>query len=163
MPTYQVTIGQREYRVQIADGAPILNGEVIPCQLTSLNGNGMHQLSRGHQSVEIYLSTLSHGIIEAYVEGRRIVAQVGPAQRRPHRTVAAVDPGSLLAPMPGLIAEVLVQEGESVESGQVIAVEESMKMQMQLRAPCAGHISHIAARPGAQVDKGSLVLRIVPA
>ena len=163
MPTYHVTIGLREYQVQIADGAPILDGKAMPCQLASINGNGMHQLSRGNKSVEIYLNPLSDGTVEAYLDGRRIVAQVGTAARRMRGNTTTERPGELLAPMPGLIAEVLVQEGESVEGGQVIAVEESMKMQMQLRAPCAGHISRIAALPGAQVDKGSLVLRIAPA
>jgi len=49
-----------------------------------------------------------------------------------------------------------------VESGQVVMVEESMKMQMQLRAPVAGRVEKIAVKPGAQVEKGALLIKIVP-
>jgi biotin carboxyl carrier protein len=65
--------------------------------------------------------------------------------------------------MPGLIVEVLTQEGETVQAGQVIVVEESMKMQMQLRAPCTGRVEKIALRTGVQVEKGTLLVKIAEA
>lgn len=80
--------------------------------------------------------------------------------RRAHRDSAAAKQGDLLAPMPGLIAEVLVEEGQAVESGQVLLIQESMKMQMQLRAPCAGQVARLAAQPGRQVEKGTLLVSI---
>jgi biotin carboxyl carrier protein len=160
MSTYYVTIGQREYQVQIAEGLPKLNGEVVACHLTSLNGQGMHQLNRDNQSLEVYLSALPNGLYEAFVAGRRVVARVGPAHGNQRRGVAAPGLGNLLAPMPGLIVEVLTQEGETVQSGQVIVVEESMKMQMQLRAPCTGRVEKVALHTGVQVEKGALLVRI---
>jgi biotin carboxyl carrier protein len=67
----------------------------------------------------------------------------------------------LRAPMPGLIVETLVKEGDLVETGQIIVVEESMKMQMQLRAPLGGRVEKVAAQPGAQVEKGALLVKII--
>jgi biotin carboxyl carrier protein len=163
MSVYCVTIGQREYQVQIAEGLPQLNGEAVSAHLISINGNGMHQLNRGNQSLEVFLSALPNGLYEAYMGGRRILARVDLAHRCQRRDVIAQGIGNLLAPMPGLIVEVLIQEGETVQAGQVIVVEESMKMQMQLRAPCTGRVEKIALRTGVQVEKGTLLVKIAEA
>jgi biotin carboxyl carrier protein len=160
MTAYCVSISGREYHVQITDTHLMVNGEAVPADLVSLNGNGMHQLHRENRRLEVYLNTLSKGLYEVFAEGRRIVARVdaGTRRRSPCQT-ADIKTGDLSAPMPGLIVEVLAQPGDLVESGQIVMVEESMKMQMQLRAPAAGRIEKIAVKPGAQVEKGTLLIK----
>jgi biotin carboxyl carrier protein len=160
MTAYCVSISGREYHVQITDTHLLVNGESVPADLVSLNGNGMHQLHRDNKRLEVYLSTLSKGLYEAFAEGRRIVARVDVGNRRRSGNPAAnVQTGDLRAPMPGLIVEVLVQPGDVVENGQIIMVEESMKMQMQLRAPFAGRVEKIAVTPGSQVEKGTQLVK----
>ncbi len=161
MTAYCVSISGRQYHVQITDTHLLVNGEAVPADLVSLNGNGMHQLHRGNKGLEVYLNTLSKGLYEVFAEGRRIVAQVEAGnRRRPNCQDAAAGADDLRAPMPGLIVEVLAQPGDQVESGQVVMVEESMKMQMQLRAPFAGRVEKIGVKPGAQVEKGALLMKI---
>jgi biotin carboxyl carrier protein len=161
MTAYCVSISGREYHVQITDNHLLLNGEAVPADLVSINGNGMHQLHRDNKRLEVYLSTLSKGLYEAFAEGRRIVARVEAGnRRRPNNQAAKAQTGDLRAPMPGLIVEVLAQPGDMVESGQIVMVEESMKMQMQLRAPFAGRVEKIAVAPGTQVEKGAMLIKI---
>jgi biotin carboxyl carrier protein len=62
--------------------------------------------------------------------------------------------------MPGMIIHVLVAEGDLVEKGQAVVVMESMKMQMELRAPLAGRVERIMAQAHGQVDKGALLVKI---
>jgi hypothetical protein len=85
MFTYCVSIGAREYQVQITDEHPLVDGEPVPCNLVSLNGNGMHQFSRGTQSLDVYLSPLPNSHYEAFAGGRRIVARVDSALRSKRR------------------------------------------------------------------------------
>jgi biotin carboxyl carrier protein len=161
MTAYCVSISGREYHVQITDTHLFVNGEAVPADLVSLNGNGMHQLHRENKRLEVYLNTLSKGLYEVFAEGRRIVARVEAGNRRRSNCQAAeAQTGDLCAPMPGLIVEVLAQAGDVVESGQIVMVEESMKMQMQLRAPAAGRVEKIAVKPGTQVEKGALLIKI---
>jgi biotin carboxyl carrier protein len=47
-----------------------------------------------------------------------------------------------------------------VEKGQVLVLLESMKMQMQMRAPIAGRVSKVAVQRGAQVEKSTLLVQI---
>ena len=124
MTAYCVSIGGREYHVQITDTHLLLNGEPVPADLVSLNGNGMHQLHHDNKRLEVYLSTLSKGLYEAFAEGRRIVARVEAGnRRRPSSLSPDAKTGDLRAPMPGLIVEVLAQPGDLVESGQVVMIE----------------------------------------
>lgn len=70
--------------------------------------------------------------------------------------------GSLLAPMPGTVVRVLVQEGERVEEGQTVLVLEAMKMQHQVTAPQAGIVTEASVAQGSQVAAGE-VLAVVSA
>jgi 3-methylcrotonyl-CoA carboxylase alpha subunit len=70
--------------------------------------------------------------------------------------------GEVHAPMPGLVVDILVQPGDSVEAGQPVVVVEAMKMQNALTAPLAGKVSSIAVQAGAAVETGQLLLAIRP-
>lgn len=69
---------------------------------------------------------------------------------------------SVRAAMPGTIASVHVSEGDRVAAGQVVAVLESMKLFMELKAPAAGTVSRVAAQPGKTAAAGDLLIAITP-
>ncbi len=68
--------------------------------------------------------------------------------------------GSLVAPMPGLVKQVLVAVGDRVAKGDALLVLEAMKMEQLIRAPRAGRIAALSVRPGQQVEAG-LVLAVI--
>ena len=78
--------------------------------------------------------------------------------RRPGRRDEADEGDDILAPMPGTVAEILVQVGDQVERGQTIMIMESMKMELLIAAHRAGVIMRLAVEPGSQVDKGMRLL-----
>ena len=70
--------------------------------------------------------------------------------------------GSLLAPMPGAVARVVVQVGDRVERGQPLLWLEAMKMQHQIDAPAAGVVTELPVQPAQQVDVGAVLAVIEP-
>lgn len=62
----------------------------------------------------------------------------------------------VLSPFPGLIKELLVAEGASVEKDQPILVLEAMKMDNEITAPVTGKVSFAVAK-GANVESDSLL------
>ncbi|KAI0352194.1 hypothetical protein OH77DRAFT_1428725 [Trametes cingulata] len=62
--------------------------------------------------------------------------------------------GALRAPMPSVVVEVRVKEGERVEVGQPVVVLESMKTETVLRAPVAGVVRAVACKKGEMVEEG---------
>ncbi len=59
--------------------------------------------------------------------------------------------GRLKAPIPGLIARILVEQGQVVEAGQPVLVLEAMKMENEIVAPRAGTLTSLNVRPGQTV------------
>jgi propionyl-CoA carboxylase alpha chain len=71
--------------------------------------------------------------------------------------VAAVPPGSLLAPMPGTVTRVAVAAGDVVAVGDLILVLEAMKMEHPVLAPTGGTVDSLPVAVGEQVDGGAVL------
>lgn len=62
------------------------------------------------------------------------------------------------APMPGLIKQLLVTEGQAVKKGDVLLILEAMKMENALKAAADGEVKKIAVVEGQAVEKGQLLI-----
>ena len=80
--------------------------------------------------------------------------------RRPGRREQSAAGDDILAPMPGTVAEILVEAGDQVELGQTVIIMESMKMELLITAHRAGVVLRLAVEPGSQVDKGMRLLEM---
>ena len=92
---------------------------------------------------------LSHG-------GLRVQALVLTPQVAEYHTLMPVKTAPdlskyLLSPMPGLLLQVMVEEGDQVEAGHALAVIEAMKMENVLRAERSGKIAKVLANSGASL------------
>jgi len=68
--------------------------------------------------------------------------------------------GSLAAPMPGKVIQVLVEAGAEVAKGAPLLVLEAMKMEHTITAPRAGRVKEIRYRAGDQVLEGAKLLEL---
>jgi propionyl-CoA carboxylase alpha chain len=71
-----------------------------------------------------------------------------------------LDPGSLVAPLPGTVVRVHVAEGDEVSAGDVLVAIEAMKMEHEIRAGHAGVVGEVAVAAGDQVEAGRLLVVI---
>ena len=62
--------------------------------------------------------------------------------------------------MPGSVWKVLVQEGDYVEEGDVLVIEESMKMEFPQLAPFTGRVTGVYVEPGQEVQAGQLIIAL---
>jgi len=70
-------------------------------------------------------------------------------------------PGTTVAPMPGRVLEVLVEEGQTVTEGTPLVTMEAMKMQHTIRAPIDGVVGGLFVHPGQLVDGGARIVSVV--
>ena len=66
-------------------------------------------------------------------------------------------PGDVTAPFQGIVS-VVVQEGQRVEAGQVLATIEAMKMEAVITAPLAGTVARVALGHARAVAGGDLLV-----
>ena len=160
MTLYTVSFGSRQYQVNIEGNQATVDGEPVQATFQALNRDGLHLLQRGLQAMEFHLSLQDEETLQVLVSGRRLVAHVTNPFRRKSSRCQEAQTGALAAPMPGLVVQVLVAEGDTVEADQPLLVIESMKMQMQIRSTCPGKVTSLPVVVGQQVDKGQVLAQV---
>jgi len=160
MTTYRVNVGNREFVVDVNGNQVAVDGKPVQATLTALNNGGLVLLRNENRARELHVQAKSSSEYAVMVNGRHLVAQVEKGNGKCKKRTEAAAAGAINAPMPGMVVNVLVQEGQTVESGDPLVILESMKMQMQLRAPVGGQVAKIAVQNRAQVEKGMLLVQV---
>lgn len=63
------------------------------------------------------------------------------------------------APMPGMVLNILVAEGQDVKKGDALIVLEAMKMENILKSPTDGVVKKIAVTKGIAVEKNQILIQ----
>ena len=66
------------------------------------------------------------------------------------------------APMPGLLVAISVRPGEKVAKGDTLAVMESMKLLMDLKAAASSTVTAVGAAAGDTLDAGAVIVTLDP-
>ena len=72
---------------------------------------------------------------------------------------AAKKVNDIKAPMPGMVLNILVGEGQQVKKGDALLVLEAMKMENILKSPCDGVVKRVAANKGTAVEKNQILIQ----
>jgi acetyl-CoA carboxylase biotin carboxylase subunit len=96
---------------------------------------------------------------QAYVAGNS--APNGPQTRQNGADGSDGSDGAVIAPMPGVVVSLLVQEGQSVLSGDPLFILGAMKMEHTVRSPRDGIVARIYYRPGEQVVAAAVLLELI--
>jgi len=135
-----------------------LDGTPVDAHLEAL-GEGAWRLHLEGSSERVFIA---HAGDRTYVHlrGRSLeVTRVDPIARL--REARAAEGGQTLnAPMPGVVVEVRVGEGDDVASGDTLLVIESMKLQTAIVAGAPGRVAALPFEVGASFDKGAVLARI---
>lgn len=67
---------------------------------------------------------------------------------------------SIVAPMPGTILKVNVNNGDLVKKGQVLLILEAMKMENEIVAPIDGKIASVNVEKGKSVSVGDVMVSL---
>jgi len=120
------------------------------------------------QSSEIQTKVAAEKLV-AEVNGKRfeiVVHAPEPVVKR-HRAKQSSGGGAsgtgLSSPMQGTVVKIAVEEGQSVEAGDLIIVLEAMKMEQPLNAHKSGVIKNLKATIGETVASGTVLCDIIEA
>lgn len=163
---YIATVDGADLEV-VLDGEQVLvNGTRAPARLAEVAGTPERVLMLGDEVHRLIVRRgASRGRYTIWVGGFRFDVEALDERARAIRELAAASagpsgPAPLVAPMPGMIVRLNVQEGEPVQAGQGLVVMEAMKMENELRAAAAGTVRRVHVSPGTAVEKGALLLEL---
>ena len=99
---------------------------------------------------------------EAKGEFTRVEALSSVADAEAESPTVEVPPGADLveAPLGGNVWKVLVEPGQRVEAGAVIAIIEAMKAECDVATPVAGVVSAIYVQPSQSIAAGAPVIAV---
>jgi biotin carboxyl carrier protein len=131
------------------DGRSINVDALIPRSnvLSLLVDGRSYEIKREQTATDLHL----------WVGSSRFAVELRDPRSLRSRQKAAGDekgPVKILAPMPGRVVRVLVEENGEVEAGQAVVVVEAMKMQNEIKSPKKGTVKKILAVAGAAVNPG---------
>jgi biotin carboxyl carrier protein len=162
---YIASVEGKEFIVEIInDKQVIIDGETYDVDFENVHGQPVYSLIVGGKSYEAYVYA-DEGEWQVLMRGN--LYQIKVEDEREKRLRAASGGGvaergefHLKAPMPGLVVEVPVTEGQEIQKGDVLVILESMKMQNELKAPRDGTITRIRVKPGDSVEQKQTMLSV---
>lgn len=161
---YNITIDEKNYRLELNRAEGRWSCRLNGCELevdAILARPDVLSLRIGNMAYEVKLERVA-GDLHLWVGSTRFAAEVRDPRSLRNRTRSGDDQGpkKLVAPMPGKVVRLLVQDGDEVELGAGVAVVEAMKMQNEIKSPKKGTVQKILVSEGAAVNAGD-VLAIV--
>jgi biotin carboxyl carrier protein len=162
---YIATVRDQEFTIDVnREDEVTIDGTTYAVDIQGMNGDSLYSLIIDGRSYDVFIDeqdedfliVMWNGLFEVQVQDERTRRLAG-LRRGP---VAPVGEVLIKAPMPGVVAEVLVSEGQQVETGDIVVMLESMKMQNELKSPRAGVVHNVRVRTGDKVDQNQIMVTI---
>ena len=163
----EVTLDERTVAV---DWRPVGDTSLTSGEVT--DGQSAHySLLVGSRSFDVYLQPVAAEdddgaahVYEAHVCGQVFRVRLADERTQALASLAggghAAGDANIRAPMPGLVSNVLVEEGAEVRRGQAVVVLEAMKMENDLTTPRPGIVKSLRAKKGQTVNQNDLLVVI---
>jgi 3-methylcrotonyl-CoA carboxylase alpha subunit len=121
-------------------------------------GSGRHDVALDERRVSLAVYRTGQRVNVFSADGAATVDEIDPIA---HAGEGAAEAGRLTAPMPGKVIAFQVKPGDTVRTGQPLAVMEAMKMEHTIAAPRDGTVAELLYVVGDQVAEGDELLRLV--
>ena len=144
----------KQYRFKI-------NGNQYTVDIKSVEGN-IASVSVNGTSYQVELEDAPAAPVQAVpVQTSVITPAAAPVQAAPAPKPAASGAGKpVTSPLPGVIIAVKENVGDSVKSGQEVAVLEAMKMENSIEAVQDGTVTAIHVAKGDSILEGAAIVTI---
>jgi biotin carboxyl carrier protein len=181
---YVATVGEQTYTVGLredghqrevtlddnrltVDWRPV-GGAALSAGKDEADRAGHYSLLMGAQSYDVFVQPVpaddddgTSRVFEVHVHGQVYRVRLADERARALASLAggahASGDANIRAPMPGLVSNLLVEEGAEVQRGQAVVVLEAMKMENDLPAPRAGIVKSLRVSKGQAVNQGDLL------
>lgn len=167
---YSITVnGSKTYKTDLTIAGNLFTGvfndKEVKGDLLKINSNQFHLLYQNKSyNIEVLESNTEEKTLSIKVNSVKFNLQLKDKYDELLHSLglddlAAKKVNDVKAPMPGMVLNILVREGDVVKKGDALLVLEAMKMENILKSPSDGTIKKIAAIKGNAVEKNQLLIQ----
>ena len=146
MANYKFKINGNDYSVDINS---------IECNVANVNVNGT--------DYKVEMADVPASAAPVIATQTEIPASKTQSQQQPDDKPVQKPAGAgrqITSPLPGVIIEVSVKEGQTVKAGQKVAIIEAMKMENEISASNDGTVTAVHVAKGDSVLEGAPIVTI---
>lgn len=161
---YVASLAGKEHDVVVGPGSAVqVDGRRREVSLAAVGSLGGHSLLIDGASRRLLALHAGGGAWKLELDGRDFALEVLDERAAAVRRMASAAKGSravasIQAPMPGMVVQVAVAEGDVVEAGDRVAIIEAMKMENELRAAAPARVAKVRVSPGQAVEKDQVLV-----
>lgn len=160
-----VRIGERKKTITINNNSKVaVDKKEYLYELTHLNNSTYLLKVKDHFFKINFLENKEEKYILS-VNGKKFISSSkSPLQERAEELIAKQNSDNvtkvLKAPMPGMVLEVNIKEGDQVNEGDDLLTLEAMKMENSIKSPLSGIVKEIFIKKNSPVQKDAKLLSI---
>ncbi|MEM1131698.1 MAG: acetyl/propionyl/methylcrotonyl-CoA carboxylase subunit alpha [Pseudomonadota bacterium] len=161
---WQVVSGDAAMEVTIGEDVIIVDGTEVDLSMAYTPGDGLVIAEVDGAELAVKVATSETGLTLT-TRGAIHTLRVLPDHVARHAVhmIEKIPPDLsklLICPMPGLLVKTMVEEGDTVEEGQPLAIVEAMKMENILRAEKAATVVSIKAEAGDSLAVDEVIMEL---
>ncbi|MCL6258022.1 acetyl-CoA carboxylase biotin carboxyl carrier protein subunit [Aquiflexum sp. TKW24L] len=162
---YSVNIKNSVFEVEKAKETVVVNGNILDWDISQINERHYNVIYNDKSfnlevvSLDIETKTvklkLNNKPCEITLKDKFDLLLEKLGMNNLHNKVAK----DIKAPMPGLIFDIKVKEGDEVKKGDAVLILEAMKMENILKSPGDGTVKAIKIKKGQSVEKNQVLIQ----
>lgn len=126
-------------------------------------GPGIYHVLKDNRSQSIRILSASGNHIQVEADGERYDILIKDEFQQMLEALGfnntqAARVKEIKAPMPGLVLQIAIKEGDSIKPGDKLIILEAMKMENSILATTDARVKQIHVTPGMGVEKGQLLV-----
>lgn len=164
----KVTVNNKfEFNINTVNDALTIDGVTTALDVLKLNDKAQHIIREGKSyNVEMVEFDRSAKQGKFKVNGRIYDVNVATEldlllKQLGMENLSANKVAQLKAPMPGLVLNILVNEGDEVKKGDSLLVLEAMKMENIIKAPSDAVVKKVDVAKGDKIEKNAVLIHFI--
>jgi biotin carboxyl carrier protein len=157
----KVQVGQNDAKEYSAEDLKMMSNQLDIKEFST----GNFSILKGAESYEIRIQSIDKEkkIVYVNINGKATSFSIKDKmdlllEKLGFDTTKSTKMNQLKAPMPGLVIEYFVKEGDEVQAGDKLMILEAMKMENVIKATGEGKIKKLVVSKGNTVEKNQLLI-----
>lgn len=161
---YRATVNKSSFQIDVTDGGFTVNGQPVQWDIAKVADGYFHILFENKSyRAEVVKADRASRTFSIKINGKIFPVEVRDRfdlllEKMGMNNAGSARVNSIKAPMPGLIIDLRVKDGDVVKAGDPLLILEAMKMENILKCPGDAVVRSVKIKKGDSVEKNQVLI-----